>query len=278
MRKVDQENRLNRQECKYFIVGRYKRTLLHLKAYEKKRLTLFFTTCFIKPLQLHSALKYLLVTLVAVNSLFMNTLYAQILYKIEVDTVAIHQQPSVESSVVHRLYSAENIQLLKIHNKWVKIRFDTEMGEIEGWTTKTDLKVQQALPDKLLVSDVIESTVKSAPATFDLSKFKVSAINGDIYCNRSKNKQSVSGCVVEIDIDISATNKAKLAEVTCEAKLETAQLDGNKKHHTEQKVIRTPLKKGKGAARMQLAVIPLKDTLVKTIKLTSYQCQISALS
>ncbi len=211
------------------------------------------------------------------NCLLVNDLQAQTLYKIEVETVAIHQQPSVESNVVHRLYFAENIQLLKIQNKWVKIRFQSQDGEIEGWITKTDLKIQHQTSDDAAIYGVIDSPEDVIPASWDLRKFKVKAISGDIYCNRSKDKKSISGCVVEIDLEIKATDKANAAQVSCDAQLETLAVDGSKKLRVEQKKIRTPLKKGMGAARMQLAVIPLKDKQVKAIKLSSYQCQLTAL-
>jgi hypothetical protein len=255
-------------------MSKYKRALLAITNYRALlfigSLHYLFAT---KPLQkLSGAFRYLLL-----SCLLINTSQAQTLYKIDVNTVAIYQQPTIESEVVQRLYFAENIQLLQIHNKWVKIRFQSQGSEIEGWVTKTDLKLQQKTSTDIAINDVVASSDKSDSQTLDLSKFKVSAINGDIYCNRSKDKKSIIGCVVEIDIEIKATKKANTAQVACAAYLDTVQVDGNTKQRIEHKKIRTPIKKGVGAARMQLAVIPLKDKQVKSIKLSSFKCELTAL-
>lgn len=198
------------------------------------------------------------------------------MYQIEVDKVAIYQQPSIDSKVIHSLYTVENIQLLQIHNKWAKIQFVSDGEEVEGWVAKAHLKLQQ---DQALEETVIaqEKQVSSESETFDLTKFNAKAINGDIYCNRSKDKKKVNGCVINIGIEIKAARKASLAEVACQANIDTLSVDGEKKQRIENKVLRTPLKKGEGAAQMQLAVIPLANQLVQSIELKAYDCQLKAL-
>jgi len=62
--------------------------------------------------------------------------------------------------------------------------------------------------------------------------------------------------------------------VSCKAEFELSFKGTQNKQVWQQKNIRTPLKKGKGAARIQLALMPVIEKSADAISVLSYQCRL----
>lgn len=216
---------------------------------------------------------------------YIGQVHAQSLYEIAVEKIAIYEQPNTQSKVVNRLYQASDVQLLTVQSKWVEVRFQHQGRDIVGWIDKKHLSFKKSLLDSPQHSELNQS-VKEQPinpsaegqqATIDLEKYSARAINADIYCSKILKTKQVSGCVVDVDVEIKGSLTASVARVVCEAGLVMQLADDSVKERRQRKAIRTPLKKGEGAARVQLAVIPLIDAQVHAVKLQSYQCQLQNL-
>ena len=80
--------------------------------------------------------------------------------------------------------------------------------------------------------------------------------------------------MLDIDLEVKGPSSSALVEVSCKAEFELNFNDSLSRQLWEQKKIRTPLKQGKGAARLQLAVLPMLEQSVSSINVLSYQCRL----
>ncbi|MCJ8337193.1 MAG: SH3 domain-containing protein [Pseudomonadales bacterium] len=201
-----------------------------------------------------------------------NIATASQLYAIEVQPVNIYQEPSVDAKVLHSLYKADHIQVLQLQGKWAEVKFRDTDQDIVGWVEKTKLALELAEP-----STAVASAVEENPQKVDFfveNQFFAKSVNSDLHCVKSTDKKSIKGCVLDIDLEVKGPSSSALVEVSCKAEFELNFSDSLSRQLWEQKNIRTPLKQGKGAARLQLAVLPMLEQSVSSINVLSYQCRL----
>lgn len=192
-------------------------------------------------------------------------------YRISVDPVSLMLTPRSDASVVHQFYQANRVVILAFEGKWVKISFQEQGSDYIGWVEKTHLQPlkpsssRQSTDSDLTKSQVANSAVVS-----------VKAINSDLHCMKSGSVQPTSGCVVDVDIEINAAKEMAAVLVSCEVDFDITYVDQEIEKRTIAKRIRTPLKNKVGAARLQIALLPLSDRKIKQIKKADHSCKVES--
>ncbi len=206
-------------------------------------------------------------------------LLAAAVYKIDVQPVNIYLEPRTNSEIVHSLYQAENIKVLQLRGKWAQVQLKINTKTVLGWVDKLSLStqlVQQELTNSVL-NQYQATQGKLSETKLATNNYGAKAVNSGLYCTKSNNKALVNGCVVDIDVEVIGPVEAGSARVSCQAEFEITLVTGELKQVWEQKKILTPMKKGEGAARIQIAILPLAINSVKLITLVSYQCRLEKL-
>ncbi len=193
-------------------------------------------------------------------------------YAIEVQPVKIYQRPGADSIVIHSLYKANHIQVLQLQSKWAKIKFRTAGKDIVGWVEKTKIFAE---PQNAVVDPATEVTeIRPVVDFFIENQYAAKALNSDLHCVKTADQKSINGCVLDIDLEVKGPENSNLVEVSCKAEFELSFKGTQNKQVWQQKNIRTPLKKGKGAARIQLALMPVIEKSADAISVLSYQCRL----
>jgi len=208
-----------------------------------------------------------------------NTALATQLYEIEVEKIIIYQGPSEKQPVIHALYEASDIELLKLKGAWAKVSFKYTDKIIVGWVKKNALlvkKTPQAINQELSKKSNALPKTTGASAFFYENDFGAKVISYDLACVKFTNTHYISGCVANIDVDIKGPVEGNSVTIMCKAEFEMGFEKTKPKQVWEQKVIRTPIKEGIGAVRMQLAVIPLLEKQVTDITMQSHQCRLES--
>jgi hypothetical protein len=223
-----------------------------------------------------------IVSLAAMTPLIVN---AQEFFKIDIKPVSIHMQASYESKVLHSLYSAKFLKVMSLQGKWVKVEFTLDGKGVIGWVEKSNIQVQAPVtraivhePKNILVKGTNNREASTKGGFFDQQAHKVKVIGNEMHCTYVSDKKLVTGCVLDIDVEVNGPKKAKLAEISCKAEFELKLLDGQTKSAWETKRVRTPLKNEIGAARLQLAILPLYEKVVQAINVQSYQCRLEKIN
>ena len=193
-------------------------------------------------------------------------------YSIEVQPVKIYQRPSSDGIIVHSLYKADHIQVLQLQSKWAKIKFRAAGEDIIGWVEKIKIFPQRQKAASAAASEVVKD--RRVVDFFIENQYAAKAINSDLHCVKTADQKSINGCVLDIDLEVRGPATSNLVEVSCKAEFELSFIGANSKQVWQQKNIRTPLKKGQGAARMQLALLPMIEQSAESITVLSYQCRL----
>ncbi|MGB1239535.1 MAG: hypothetical protein ACPG4U_15050 [Pseudomonadales bacterium] len=188
-------------------------------------------------------------------------------YLVEVPPAGLFAQPSENAAKVVTFYRASDIDILEIREKWAQVSFTHEGERVTGWLLKTRLQLQQA--------PQIGATKqqKNAQNQLKTSSASVKAINSDLHCIESAAVQ-LEGCVVDVDVEIKADQHARYAQVSCRVEFELIYSDLSRERREISKRLRTPLKAGVGAARVQLALLPLSDKKMNKINKIAHSCDL----
>lgn len=224
-------------------------------------------------------IRLIFIVSIIVNVLLLSLVQAEQKYKIEVSPVAVRNEPSKDAKVILSLYQANNVEILELAGKWAKVNIEKDANIVTGWVEKTDLKLPEKnytqisqSPDYNVVHQDDSQQLHSEKL---LQKgYKAWAISSDLHCINEKKNATVTGCVIDVDLEATGPEDAQSIEVSCKAVFDMLLIDESKRSHWLKKTIRTPLKQGKGAARVQMTVLPVLDTQLKNVEVTSYECQL----
>jgi|GEM_PF-2639501 len=208
-----------------------------------------------------------------------NSTWAATLYEIEVEKVKLYKGPSEKHSVVDSLYQASNIEILKQQGPWAQISFNNAGKVIVGWVLKNRLTVANTSQTAVKLTENSNTAVKDqkdSDAFFYENDYGAKVIGYDVDCVNLADTQYISGCVANFDLDVKGPVEGDSVTIMCKAEFEMGFESLKPKLIWEQKVIRTPLKKGVGAVRVQLAVIPLLEKQVINITMQSHQCRLES--
>jgi len=208
-----------------------------------------------------------------------NSTWAAKLYEIEVEKVNLYKGPSEKHSVIDSFYQASNIEILKQQGSWAQISFKNADKVVVGWVLKKQLSVTSNPQVAAKLSENSNTAVKDqrdSDAFFSENDFGAKVIGYDLDCINLADTQYISGCVANFDLDVKGPVEGDSVTIMCKAEFEMEFETLKPKLTWEQKLIRTPLKKGVGAARVHLAVIPLLEKQVINITMQSHQCRLES--
>ena len=204
------------------------------------------------------------------------------LYEIAIEAAKIYKTPKVNAVIVHSLFAASDIVIIKQQGRWAQVSFSLEGKQIKGWIKRDRLQaVSKADRGKALAitTEKIDKTrLKSSEIrphnVFSADNvYGVKVIDTDLTCVKVAKTAFISGCLMNIDLEISGPSTASSVAVMCKGEFEL-KIKDRIKHLWQEKIIRTPLKEGVGAARVELAVIPLLEKNVTNISMQSHQCRL----
>jgi hypothetical protein len=191
-------------------------------------------------------------------------------FKIDIKPVAIYAQADNASELVKTLYQANNIEVISLNEKWAKVSLIVEQEKIIGWVEKIYLKSQESEVDtdnsaKLEVMDIaLDDEIQEL--------YIVKSSTSKLQCVETEQSNNINGCFVYIDLELKGAVDSRFADVSCAAKFEVSSI--STKIITQEKKVRTPLKEGVGAVRLQIAMMPLFEREVSSINLLSYTCRV----
>ena len=148
----------------------------------------------------------------------------------------------------------EQVLFIKQKGDWANIFFLHPDGrQVEGWIYA--LYIQPESVDRQVNVPV-----------------KAEAIGAHLKCLPNAEKTGVSSCMLDIDFTVTGPLNEDAAEVRCESEVLLHLNTGEVQPLQEAGRIRTPLKEGVGAARMQLIVFPLSKEPVEKVTVVDYRC------
>jgi len=182
--------------------------------------------------------------------------YAQALeYYIVVDEpINVRIGPGTNHKMIAQVGKNEQVLLIKKEGDWANIFFMHLDGrKVEGWMhsdfIRPDASVRQA----------------AAPVT-------AHATYAQMECKEDDEKQVIASCFMDIDISIVGPEEVDAVAVLCESEMLYSVKDGESLPVQESGKIRTPLKHGEGAARMQLVIFPSAKQPVDSVTVVDYRC------
>jgi len=197
-------------------------------------------------------------------------LFADNLFKIDIKPVYIFSEADNKSEKIESLYQASDISIISLNDKWANISFLIGKDTVVGWVEKIYLQSQDMVPELKdnSASDVMDITLDSTTQELNIVKSSKTKLQ----CVKNQEGNSITGCFVYIDLELKGAVDSEFANVSCSVKFEVSTT--STKIITQEKKVRTPLKEGTGAVRLQVAMIPLFEKEVSAINLLSYHCTV----
>lgn len=175
-------------------------------------------------------------------------------YVVTDEPINVRSGPGTNYAVKFQLHKNAIVEAMRIQNSWVDVRYRKEGGEQRGWMHVNFLSPAEP--------KVVEPSV-------DVIALKLNCLpTGD-------SEQHVEGCLLDLDLAITAPDRFEAANVSCNSIL-TLHSGSSREQIEEVGHIRTPIKNGQGAARMQLMIFPQRDYPVSEVTLNEYHCEIKA--
>ena len=153
-----------------------------------------------------------------------------------------------------QVHKGEQVLLIKKEGDWANIFFIHPDGrKLEGWLHG---KFIQPLEEKLQQNAVVKTEVLGA----------------HLACQPNAENTGVGSCLLDIDLTLKGPQNIEATEVHCESEV-LLNFSGNlTKPIQESGRIRTPLKNGVGAARMQIVIFPVSKDVIEEINIIDYRC------
>lgn len=175
-------------------------------------------------------------------------------YRVTDEPINIRSGPGTTFPALLKAKKGEQVLFIKKQGDWANIFFLHSDGrQIEGWMHVAYLKQESESRQ--------EDTV-----------IKADSIGAHLKCLPNAQKSGVSSCMLDIDFTVTGPISETAAEVRCESEVLLHLDGGDVQPLQEAGRIRTPLKKGLGAARMQLMVFPLTKVMVEKVTVVDYRC------
>lgn len=175
-------------------------------------------------------------------------------YRVNDEHVNIRTGPDKKFPTLIQAKKDEQVLFIKQEGDWANIFFlEPDGRQVEGWIYA--IYVQP------------ESLGRQEDAAI-----KAESIGAHLKCLPNAEKTGVSSCMLDIDFTVTGPLNEDAAEVRCESDILLHLDSGDVQSLQEAGRIRTPLKKGVGAARMQLIVFPLSGESVEKVTMVDYRC------
>lgn len=177
-------------------------------------------------------------------------------YLVTAEPINVRSGPGTQNRMIAQVYKGEHVLFIKQEGDWANIFFLHPDGrKVEGW----------------IHSKFIQ---KEAEAVQSDSPVVAEAISANLDCATNENKPGISSCLLDIDLTVTGPLDKDSADVRCESEMLMQLSDNQLKPVQETGRIRTPLKNGAGAARMQLMVFPLikGDYHIENLSVVDYRC------
>jgi len=197
-------------------------------------------------------------------------LIADHLFKIDIKPVYIFSEADSKSEKIKALYQADDIHVISLNDKWANVSFLIGTETVAGWVEKIYLQsqVNETELENDTTLDVMDIAIDNTAKELSIEKSSKS----ELQCVETKEGNNINGCFVYIDLELKGAADLHFADVSCAVKFEVS--SSSTKIITQEKKVRTPLKEGMGAVRLQVAMIPLFEKEVSAINLLSYHCTV----
>jgi hypothetical protein len=175
-------------------------------------------------------------------------------YRVTDEPINVRVGPGTRFGMLAQAKKSEKVLFIKQEGDWVNISFSHPDGrQIEGWMHAAYLK-----PD-------VEEKQKAVP-------LQAKALGAHLECLPNTDNIGVGSCMLSIDLSVSGALDHDAAVIRCESEVLLYLEGGEVQSMQEVGRIRTPLKKGAGAARMQLMVFPVTTLTVDKMTVGDYRC------
>lgn len=175
-------------------------------------------------------------------------------YRVTGGVVNVRSGPEQTSPMLLQARTGEQVLFIKQQGDWANIFFIHPDGrQVEGWIYASYIQ-----------SESINRQEGAA--------IKAESIGAHLKCLPNAEKKGVSSCTLDIDFTVTGPLDVDAAIVRCESEVLLSLDNGDSKPLQEAGLIRTPLKKGAGAARMQLIVFPLTKEVIEKVTVVDYRC------
>lgn len=179
-------------------------------------------------------------------------------YKVIDEPINIRSGPGVSFERLAQAKKNEQVLLIKKQGDWANIFFIHPDGrKVEGW----------------IHSDFISPDADVRQADTEL---KASAIGAQLNCLPNAESTGIGSCLLNIDLTVVGPLTTDTVAVVCESEL-LMHISNETYPLQESGRIRTPLKQGSGAARMQIIVLPSNQQPIDKVTLVDYRCVAKAL-
>ncbi|QLE97386.1 SH3 domain-containing protein [Neptunomonas phycophila] len=175
-------------------------------------------------------------------------------YTVIDEPINVRTGPGTQNKAIAQAHKNEQVLLIKKEGDWANIFFVHPDGrKIEGWMHADFIKPDAAVRQ--------ENTPVTAHASY-----------AHMECQEDAEKEVIATCLLDIDISIAGPQDAEAVSVLCESEMLYNVKDGEALPVQESGNIRTPLKHGEGAARMQLVIFPSAKQPVSSVTVVDYRC------
>lgn len=183
--------------------------------------------------------------------------WANAWYRVIDEPVNVRVGPGVTHGRIDSVYKDQQVRQLTRQGRWAQVMIVPLQGDaLTGW----------------IHTDFLVPVEHSGAGSVEPSQPLVANVIGQhIQCLHAAGQNTLSHCLVTLDLTASGPLNHQAIRIDCRVAL--AMYGPSTEQISEKKgYIRTPLKHGKGAARMQLIVLPDPDLLIKQVIINGTQC------
>jgi uncharacterized protein YgiM (DUF1202 family) len=193
-------------------------------------------------------------TIAAFSILFCARAFALEYYIVIDEPINVRTGPGTQNAMIAQVKKHEQILLIKTEGDWANIFFIHSDGrKVEGWIHRDFIAPDESVRQ-------------------ENSRVTAQAQSAHIQCQDDESVEQISTCLLDIDITVSGPENDEAAAVLCESELVYTTSEGVTIPAQESGKIRTPLKNGTGAARMQMMIFPSAQQSVKSVTVVDFRC------
>lgn len=198
-------------------------------------------------------------------------------YQVSGSSVNVRSGPGTHYRILFKAQPNEAVVVSEEKAGWANLTFvQRSPSDTQGWIHKDFLspvvsEVSEAPVESTAVSPDVVGTTEAKQAT--ATDLTTETLGAYLDCLPNNEANGVGSCMLDIDLNVAGGDGLTAVEVRCEAEFDAFLRSGEQLRMTEVGRIRTPVKDGVGAARMQLMVFPLVKERIESISLADYQCQ-----
>jgi len=184
------------------------------------------------------------------------------LYQVNAAPVNVRRGPVVQHPVVFQLLKGSQVQLLSRDEPWVEISLLADDSR-KGW-----------MHGRYLSRQKLESSVELPNQPTAAGAAQLAVVASQLHCVNLPDSQKLGGCLVYIDVALNGLANTDVGVVSCRADIALLAESGEEFEQRREKSLRTPLKEGSGAARLEMLVLAQPAGEVTSMKLLEHRCQL----